>query len=54
MFDVFQGICLFEKGKSKLKWSFLRKSIWILFFELLPDLDDVALDAEGVLKAFSV
>src|SRR5205085_198495 len=49
-----RGISLFEKKKSSGLWRLLRKSIGIFFAEVLPDLDAVELDEEGVLKAFVV
>jgi len=43
---------LIEKKKSDLVCRFYRKKIIDLFFALLPDLDDVWVDEEGVLKEF--
>jgi hypothetical protein len=51
---VSRGIRLIEKKKSDLVWRFFRTRIIDLFLELLPDLDDVWLDEEGVLKEFVV
>jgi hypothetical protein len=49
---VSRGIRLIEKRKSDLVWQFFRKKIVDLFLELMPDLEDVYLDEEGVLKEF--
>jgi len=49
---VSRGIRLIEKKKSDLVWRFLRSKIIVLFFELMPELNDIWLDEEGVLKEF--
>lgn len=51
---VSRGVHLLEKKKSDLVWQLFRKSIFDCFTECLPDLDDVLLDDEGVLKEFAV
>jgi len=45
---------LFQKNKSSGDWQLIRKSIGILFAEVLPDLGSVELDEEGVLKAYVI
>lgn len=50
---VSRGILLFEKRKSS-DFQLVRKSIGILFAEILPDLANVELDEEDVLKAFFI
>lgn len=49
---VSRGIRLIEKKKSELVWRFYRTKIIDLFLQLMPDLDDVWLDEEGVLREF--
>ncbi len=49
---VSRGIRLIEKKKTDLVWQFFRKKIIDLFLELLPNLEDVWLDEEGVLREF--
>ena len=51
---VSRGIVLFQKNKSSGDWQFIRKSIGILFVEVLPDLGSVELDEEGVLKVYVI
>src|SRR5207253_6556791 len=51
---VSRGIVLFEKKKSSDLWHLIRKSIGALFAELIPDLDKVELDEEGVWKSFVI
>jgi hypothetical protein len=50
---VSRGILLFEKRKFS-DFQLVRKSIGILFAEILPDLANVELDEEDVLKAFFI
>ena len=49
---VSRGISLFQKKNPSGLWRLLRKSIGLIFAELIPDLATVELDEEGVLKAF--
>jgi hypothetical protein len=49
---VSRGIRLIERKKSDLVWRFLRSRIIDLFLELMPALEDVWLDEEGVLREF--
>jgi hypothetical protein len=49
---VSRGIRLIEKKKSDLVCRFYREKIIDLFLALMPDLDDVWVDEEGVLKEF--
>jgi len=51
---VSRGIQLLEKKKSDLVWYLFKKTIFNLFLELLPDLDDISIDDEGVLKEFVI
>lgn len=51
---VSRGIQLLEKKKSNSVWQLFKKSIFNLFLELLPDLDDILVDDEGVLKEFAI
>jgi hypothetical protein len=49
---VSRGIRLIEKKKSDLVWDFCRIKIIDLFLDFMPDLGDVWLDEEGVLREF--
>ena len=49
---VSRGIRLIEKKKSELVCRFYRTKIIDLFLQLMPDLDDVWVDEEGVLREF--
>ena len=49
---VSRGIRLIEKKKSELVWRFYRTKIIDLFLQLMPDLDDVWVDEEGILREF--
>lgn len=50
---VSRGISLFKKKVSS-GWQFIRMSIGRLFGELVPDLESVELDEEGILKSFVI
>jgi hypothetical protein len=52
--SVSRGIHLIEKKKSEEIWQLFRRSIFDLFLDLLPNLNDIALDEEGVLKEFVI
>lgn len=50
---VSRGISLFEKKVSS-GWQFIRMSIGRLFGELVPALETIELDEEGILKSFAI